>query len=90
MLSCIGTKSKKKKYKAQRDEMIEVAKKIYKNLHTVNCELKEYTQEHNVIIINPNDYEMTIIEAIKLYQKRFPTYLKQSTNLKKIWEFQRN
>ena len=81
MLSCIGTKKKKKSKKVQRDEIIQVSKKIYEKLHTINCELREYTQDHKVIIANPNDheYEMTIIAAIKLYQKQI-SYIIETIN----------
>ena len=68
---------KKGKKKSKEDQMDEEYKTaftkvdgFYKNLHSINTELKQIT-EHNAVITNPNQKrQISIIADLNLFQKQ--------------------
>ena len=85
MFSFNGKKNKqnkKKSKKAQKDEEYQTAfTKIdgfYKELHSINTELKEMA-EHNAVITNPKQREKTCIDDLNLFKEQI-SYIIETVN----------
>ena len=86
MFSFNGKKNKQNKKnkskKAQKDEEYKSAfTKIdgfYRELHSINTELKEMA-EHNTVITNPKQREKNLIDDLKLFKEQI-SYIIETVN----------